>query len=121
MTATNLKPYVERAQVVVVVDEDPDTSWLEQGEWTDRLEAYSRGDFYFVGVYAEARIRFQTPQGGWTQGAYVRTPGVWGIESDSDESYLAEVGNEEQGELAEMLEALNVTLSSDPLPISYRT
>ena len=120
MTATNLKPYIEEAQIVVTYDDDPDASYLEQDEWEDRLAAYRAGDFYFVGVYAEARIRFATPQGGWTQGSYVRTPGLWGIESDSDQSYIAEVGKEEQAELAEMLEALNVEPPSETLSISYR-
>ena len=120
MTGTTLKPYVESAAIVVVCDQDPDTSWLEQDEWQDRLEAYRNGDFYFVGVYAEARVRFETPQGGWTQGSYVRTPGLWGIESDSDESYIAEVGKEEQDELNDMLEALNVGRITESLSVKYR-
>ena len=131
MTGSTLKPYVESAAIVVVYDQDPDTSWLEQTPaelgsmeaavaFRRRLKAYQAGKFHFVGVYAEARVRFETPQGGWTQGSYVRTPGLWGIESDSDESYFAEVGEDEQYELNEMLEALNVGRITESLPIKYR-
>ena len=117
---TALEPYVESASIVVVADDDPDASYLEQDGWQDRLEQYRNGDFGFVGVYAEARIRFATPQGGWTQGSYIRTPGLWGIESDSGEDHFAEVGEEEQAELNDMLKALSASRITDPLSIRYR-
>ena len=120
MTGTTLTPYVESASIVVVSDDDPDASYLEQDGWSERLEEYRRGDFWYVGVYAEARIRFKTPQGGWTQGSYVRTPGLWGIESDSGEEYLNEVGEEERAELNDMLAALGVEPIGKTIPLRYR-
>jgi hypothetical protein len=52
-----------------------------------RLEDYDRGEWQMLGVVAEA----------YREGVELgRSTGLWGIESDSDESYFAEV---EQGEI----------------------
>ena len=106
---TALVPIIHKVYVVEEADDEPDASYLEQDEFADRFTEYRRGDFYFMGIYAVAEIRFKTEQGGWTQGAKVRTPGLWGVESDSGAEYLAELGDEQKDELREMLEALNVS------------
>lgn len=93
--STSLRPSVERSWIEVVPDENPDTSYLEQDVFADRFEAFKRGDFAFVGVRACAEIRYSTPQGGWQNGPTVKSPGLWGIEDDSEESYLRETGEEE--------------------------
>lgn len=89
-----LKAYVESVAVKVETDgssEDPEA----------------------VGVFATARIKFATPQGGWTQGAEVRTPGLWDIQQPSGD-YLRDVGQEELGELDDMLGALGISHSEGP-------
>lgn len=75
----------------VLPDNDADTSYLEQSEFADRLAAYQRDEFSFVGV------RAVVTQHNWTSGVVkvVESPGLWGIESDSGEDYLWEVGAEE--------------------------
>lgn len=55
-----------------------------------RAEAYNRGEWCMVGVYAVANIRIHTPQGGYSSIQTIRTPGLWGIESDSTDDYIAE-------------------------------
>src|ERR1700678_2213090 len=98
-----------KAQVTIVRevldDESPDTSYLEQDDWEDRLAEYRRGDFSFVGVRAKAKIR--VPHGKDWILSEMTSPGLWGIESDSGEDYLQEVFEEEKATLLEMLESLH--------------
>lgn len=82
-------------RIEVLPDEDLDASYLEQDGWEDRLAQYNAGDFYFVGV----RVAVETHN--TTSGVLTTTTtaGVWGIESDSDESYIREVAADEAHEL----------------------
>jgi hypothetical protein len=81
-------------------DIDPDPSYLEQEGFEDRLREYRNGQFYYVGVRVLADIQvgniIQTVSSG----------GLWGIEDDSDESYFADVIQDELTELREQLYAL---------------
>ena len=65
-----------------------------------RMEALNAGQWSFVGIRAEAEIRVD----GIIQ--HISSGGLWGIESDSDDSYLDEVANEELHQLKEQLRAL---------------
>lgn len=56
-----------------------------------RMEAYNRGDWHMVGVWAEARVQL-TDQGAVQT---IRSGGLWCIESDSEDGYLDEVEREE--------------------------
>jgi len=78
-------------------------SYLEQEEFADRLQEYRRGDFYFEGCWAEAKILVN----GVVQ--TVRSGGLWGIESDGDSAYKASVEAEEKVALAEILASLGFT------------
>jgi hypothetical protein len=103
-TTSNIKPVIiESVQVRRVHDEDGDSSYLEQDEFSDRLAEYRAGNFYFEGVYAVAKLKVPTTQGGWIHTGEVSSPGLWGIESDSDESYFEEIGQEELNELRVIL------------------
>ena len=84
-----------------IEDSDGDLSYLEQdcfdgpGE-TDgpaRIAAYKRGEWHFIGVRAVATIWIQRDN--WRTSYTLESPGCWGIESDSGESYLKEVFAEE--------------------------
>lgn len=85
--------------ITVLPDQDPDTSYLEQDGFEDRLAAYRAGDFAHVGVRAEV-IRHD-----WTSGTVtsVTSAGLWGIESDSGADYYREVGREELDSLRDEL------------------
>lgn len=97
-------PKVESMHLRVIPDEDPDTSYLEQDEFDDRLKAYKRGEFNFVGVRAEAQVEI----GGITQ--TITSAGLWGIEDDSGDDYLRnDVGKDEYGVLVEILEGIGAT------------
>lgn len=90
----------------LIPDSDPDTSWLEQNGWEERLAEYHDGGFGFVGVRASVDI--DIPQGTYSIQQTISTPGLWGIESDSGEEYLNQVFSEESSTLVEMLAALGV-------------
>ncbi|GEM_PF-2536844 len=90
----------------ILPDEFPDWSYLEQDGFADRLAAYRRGDFGYVGVRAAMTVPI--PMDGHYILHEIRSPGLWGIESDSGDDYLAEVFGEESHVLEEMLSALGV-------------
>ncbi len=67
-----------------------------------RMEAYNRGDWCMLGIWAEAEV--QTHNHGVIQ--RIRSGALWGVESDSGEDYLASVEQEELAALGSELEAL---------------
>jgi hypothetical protein len=107
----------------VVFDDDPDLSWLTdesryEGETANnraqyiaqdqrRLEGFNSGDWWMVGVRCKAEI--MVPHGtnpeSWIK-SVMRSPGVWGIESDSGEDHFDEVYHDERAELLGMLESI---------------
>lgn len=89
----------------IVPDDDADTSYLEQDEFKDALTAYRDGQFSFVGVRAVAEIR--VPYGKDWIVTKLKSPGLWGIEDHSGESYFAEVFEEEKRTLIDMLQSLH--------------
>lgn len=112
---------IERVYVESVYDEQPDLSWLEQdyndpsitpeeatryrAEDAARLDAFHRGDWYMVGVRLAADVRLVRP-GRVDKIIRLTTPGIWGIESDSDVGYLGETAFDEFDMLADDLRAL---------------
>jgi hypothetical protein len=65
----------------------------------ERWSGYERGEWSFIGVRAKAEIH--VPIGGGSFCIYtVTSPGLWGVESDSGEEYLASVYEDEKAELA---------------------
>lgn len=99
---------VEEISLLVLHDDDPDTSYLEQEGFEDRLAQYQNGDFNFVGIRAEAEVEIDGAMQTLT------SLGLWGIESDSDESYLKEVADEEWSQLREIL--LTIGVPSKQIP-----
>lgn len=99
-------------------DSDGDTSYLTQN-YSDvtpaqreqylaadreRLEAYRRGDWHFLGIRARAHIAITRDR--YTTHYTLESPGLWGIESDSGEDYLKSVFAEECDILKGDIEAL---------------
>lgn len=68
----------------------------------ERMESLERGGWCYLGIIAKAEI--WNPRTKVTQ--TIRSGGLWGIESDSDEAYLKSVGDEQLDELAMELESL---------------
>lgn len=106
----------------IIEDEHPDLSWLEadRGRYDDvedaedrqryeaedrrRLEAYG-SSWWMIGV--RAKVTVWVPIGGNSFTRYELTSaGVWGVESDSGEEYLAEIFDEQKAELVDALKAI---------------
>jgi hypothetical protein len=64
------------------------------------MERLQRGDWAYIGVRADAEIIVD----GVTQD--ISSGGLWGVESDSDRAYLAEIDGEQLSELRAQLRAL---------------
>jgi hypothetical protein len=92
------------------IDEYPDLSWLEDAAGRERLDAFREGCWHMIGIQAGAS--FLIPLGGHLVSQSVTSPGLWGIESDSDEAYLDAVYAEECANLAAMLAAIGVTVTA---------
>ena len=88
------------------VDECPDVSWLDGGE---RLNAFHEGAWHLMGIQAAAT--FLIPLDGHYVTQTITSPGLWGIESDSDDAYLDEIFSGECDSLAAMLAALGVAVA----------
>lgn len=67
----------------------------------ERMESLYNGNWCFIGIIAKAEIRTES---GTMQ--VIRSGGLWGIESDSEKSYLDEVGKDELENLRLELTAL---------------
>ena len=76
-------------------DSDPDVSYLDN--FPERKAEYYNQGFYHVGIYAVAEV---SVNGIWQK---LKSSGLWGIESDSDEEYFDSVRSQEIGELMSIL------------------
>jgi hypothetical protein len=77
-----------------------------------RHEAYNRGDWTCIGVRAVIDLEIPCKAGG-TIRQTITSPGIWGIESDSGDDYMATVFQDECEQLAEMLEAMGITVEGE--------
>jgi hypothetical protein len=93
--------------VIELPDDQPDPSYLEEIGKEDkaRLEEYNQGYWSMIGIRAKAVININGTL------ETIETAGLWSIESDSDPSYLEEIGKEEKSELGEMLKEIGFSQS----------
>lgn len=105
-------------------DDSPDLSWLEQtdkemGEGFEaqskaRLESY--GDSWFmIGIRAKAQVSYPCGPNGERRLDSFTSGGLWGIESDSGESYLKSIEADELEDLASHLNRFGFECSADSL------
>jgi hypothetical protein len=112
-----------------IIDEMPDLSWLDQFENSkdpneqqyykeDQKHKAKYGDtWYMLGIvaYAEIGIPFEVVTSNGKQINYkiekISSGGLWGIESDSDESYFKDIEQEQLADLKEYLKQLNVSVT----------
>lgn len=76
----------------------------------ERMERYEQGDWGMMGIVAEAELMIphKSIHPTW-QIQRISSGGLWGIESDSGESYLKEVEQEELANLKSNLKELGVS------------
>jgi hypothetical protein len=93
---------------VIVTDAHPDTSYLEQKEFTADRRAYQRGQFSFVGLRARIELKIPCQPEGHAICHEVESPGLWGIQTNSNDTYFDEVFRNEADILEHMLTTLGV-------------
>jgi hypothetical protein len=79
---------------------EPEDQFLNTVRDYERMESLQRGDWYYIGIRAQAEIVIDGTCQTITSG------GLWGIESDSDESYLKKIEQEELSELRSILHTM---------------
>lgn len=79
----------------------------------ERFKAWQHGEFAYIGIRAVAYITIQ--RGSYGIRHILRSAGIWGIESDSEESYLQDEYLNQIEELKSDIEALGL------LPKEYTT
>lgn len=109
--ARRLPPQLQAVRVVVEADTDPDASYLDARELSERREAFGRGEFEFLRVRAEAEVLIE----GTVQ--TLTSPGLSSIESDLDEKDVDQVMAEEWGALRGVLKAVGVPTKQLPLEV----
>jgi hypothetical protein len=72
----------------------------------ERMERLQRGGWCYIGIRAEAEILIPSDTQGSSIVQEITSGGLWGIESDSDASYLTEIEEEQLSELREQLHAV---------------
>jgi hypothetical protein len=73
----------------------------------ERMEHLQRGGWCYIGIRAQAKILI--PSGSASVVQEITSGGLWGIESDSDASYLTEIDEEQLSELREQLRAVGLS------------
>lgn len=87
--------------------EAPEDIAKYQAQDAQRIQAYNRGHWGMVGIRAKAEIMVPSGiNGGYITIVTIKSPGLWGIESDSDESYFAEEYRNQVDELKTIIEAI---------------
>jgi hypothetical protein len=70
-----------------------------------RMESLNAGDWSFLGIIAKAEVQLANSDTVQT----IRSGGLWGIESDSDDAFLKEIEDQQLAELRSELLALGCT------------
>lgn len=90
----------------VMPDDNPDPSYLEQPDFEERRAQYLADLFSFVGIRAEVRVHDTTTGVSTT----VTSGGLWGIESDSGDEYLRQIGTEELATISAELASRGISI-----------
>jgi hypothetical protein len=99
-------------RVVRDLDENPDVSYLEQSGFKGRLAEYRRGKLHFYEMRVEAEVKLDDGVR-----AFVMSPGIAGIESDTTEEELDELVVEEWRALRTALKTVGVPTAELPIEV----
>jgi hypothetical protein len=98
----NVELKIGKTTINHIVDDCPEVSFMD----SERLKEYDAGQFCFIGIKVSTEILTSLNEGkDWLINT-ITSGGLWGIESDSDSTYLKEVEQEEMIELEKTLNGL---------------
>lgn len=96
--------------------DDADKDWMEVYRWIKedehRMDCYGR-DWYMMGIRAIATLHFPERDTESKIIQRISSPGLFGIESDSDDTYFEQVEEDQIVILLDMLEAMHVNVPND--------
>ena len=96
----------EEIVIETMPDTCPDTSYLQQEGFEDRLRQAENGDFGFMGVIATCTLIIGIGQTDHVILHRFKSPGIWGVETDSDPVYVQQLFDDERSVLLAMLNAI---------------
>lgn len=77
-----------------------------------RLEQFHNNEICMIGIQAKTEVSYSLNKQGDRRIERFTSSGLWGIESDSEESYLEEIQKEQIEDLKEHLRRFNVDLGN---------
>ena len=83
-------------------------AWIKEDK--KRLKEFENGKVWMNGIKAVAKIAIPSKMDKSYKTTIIKSPGLWGIESDSSKSYIEEVKQQELKELENELKMLNVLI-----------
>ncbi len=95
-------------------DPCPDTSYLEQEGFEDRLRQAENGDFGFMGIRASCILLIGIGQTDHLIIQRFESPGVWAVETDSDPTHVQQLFEDERSILLAMLDVIGCQRSGGP-------
>ena len=87
-------------------DPCPDTSYLEQEGFEERLQELQDGRFGFMGIRASCTLHIGIGQTDHVILHRFKSPGIWAVESDSSEEHIQQLFEDERSILLAMLDAI---------------
>ena len=111
-----MKARIERIIIVRKIDDCPHDKLQEleeSGHPEDKalIDSYNE-DWVYIGIYAEAEVSYPINPMGHKRLEWLKSSGLWGIESNSDEEYLEDIEREQLDNLREHLEVFNIDVSN---------
>jgi len=114
---------IDKITILHILDEISDTKDLEQykdstdpeeqkyeAQDAERRESYGLS-WHYIGIVAHAEVSYQYGPGSRRIERF-ESGGLWGIETDSEDSYLVEVATEQFSDLRRHLEVFGVDTSN---------
>ena len=96
----------EEIVMETVPDPCPDTSYLEQEGFEERLRQANNGHFSFMGIRASCTLHIGFGQAGQVILHSFKSPGVWNVETDSSPEHIQQLFEDERSLLLAMLDAI---------------
>ena len=96
----------EEIEMETLPDPCPDTSYLEQEGFEERLRQAENGHFGFMGIRASCTLHIGIGQADHVILHRFKSPGVWGVETDSSPEHIRMLFENERAVLLAMLDSI---------------
>ena len=94
-------------------DPCPDTSYLEQEGFEERLRQADNGLFGFMGIRASCTVLIGIGKADHVILHSFKSPGIWNVETDSSQEHIQMLFEDERSILLTMLDAIGCQRNGD--------